>query len=69
MCKPKKEGELGFRPLKQMTQALLAKLLSSSKEDRDSLGKQILVTKYDLNRNGWDVQGLSYHHIQAYGRA
>lgn len=53
ICKPKKEGGLGFEPLKQMNQALLGKWLWRLGEEGDSLWKQVLVAKYGILRNGW----------------
>lgn len=56
VCKPKREGGLGIRPLKLMNAALLGKWLWRLGEDCDGLWKQILVTKHDILRDGWDPQ-------------
>lgn len=56
ICKPKEEGGLGIRPLKQMNQALWRKWLWRIGEESDGLWRQVLEMKYGLSRNGWDIQ-------------
>lgn len=43
VCAPKRDGGLGFGPLRIMNQAPLGKCLWHVKEDLDGLWKQILV--------------------------
>lgn len=60
VCKPK-EGGLGFRTfLKQMNQALLGKCLWRLWGNMDSLWREIIIAKYGVRRNGWDITGSSY---------
>lgn len=62
ICQPKKMGGLGIRPLKLVNQALLGKWLSRIGEDNNSLWRKIILAKYELGRNGWDIGGPSYRH-------
>ena len=43
-----------------MNCALLGKLLWRLREDKDSLWKQVLVAKYGILRDGWDIQQPNY---------
>ena len=56
ICKPKEEGGLRIRPLRQMNQALLGKWLWGIVEVSDGLWRQVLDWKYNLPRNGWYLQ-------------
>lgn len=55
ICQPKKNEGLGIRPLKIVNQALLGKWLSRIGEENNGLWRQIIMTKYKLERNGWDI--------------
>lgn len=65
VCTPKKGG-LGIRPLRQMNNALLGKLLWRIGEDTNSLWRSVILAKYGLRRDGWDLDG-PYTRTQAYG--
>lgn len=52
VCMPKAEGSLGIRPVKEVNVALLGKWLWRIKDDSDGLWKQILSSKYNIQRNG-----------------
>ena len=52
VCKPKKEGGLGIRPLKEMNLALLGKWLWRIGDDSHGLWKQVISSKYDISRDG-----------------
>lgn len=66
VCTPKKGG-LGSRPLRQMNNALLGKLLWMIGEDTNSLWRSIILAKYGLRRDGRDLDG-PYTRTQAYGK-
>ena len=59
ICKPKKEGGLGIRPLKQMNLALLGKWLWRIGEGLDGLWRHVLERKYGRLRHGWEVKDTS----------
>lgn len=56
-CTPKIEGGLGLRLLRLMNNALLGKWLWRIGDDTNSLWKQIIVAKYGVKRDRWDVDG------------
>lgn len=58
--KQKSEGGLGFKAFKSMNQALLDKWLWRIGERGDSLWKQVLVAKYKVLRDGWEIQNPNY---------
>lgn len=45
-----------------MNQALLGKWLWRIREDTDNLWRQIILAKYGLGRDGWDISGPSYRY-------
>lgn len=51
----------GVRPRRQMNHARLGKWLWRIGEDGDSLRKQVIIAKYGVLRNGWDIQSPTYH--------
>lgn len=56
----RKGGWSGFRPLSQMNQALLDKWSWRLAEASDSLWKRVMVAKYGVAREGWDIQDPNY---------
>lgn len=54
VCRPKEEGGLGLRPVKLMNQALLGKWLWRFGEERDSLWRTIITSKYGSRNRDWD---------------
>ena len=60
ICKPKKDGGLGFRPLAQMNKALLRKWLWRIGEHDNCLWRQLILAKYRVRRNDWVISGPSY---------
>lgn len=60
MCKPKKDGGLGIRPLALMNQALLGKWLWRVGSESESLWRQLIVSKYSIKREGWEVESGVY---------
>ena len=56
ICKPKEEGGLGIRHLRQMNQSLLGMWLWRIGEGSDGLWRQVLDWKYSVPRNGWELQ-------------
>lgn len=54
---------MGIRPLKQMNQALSGKWLWRLGEEQDSPWCQVVVSKYEVTRFGWDILGLSNWHL------
>lgn len=59
VCKTKRNGGLGIKPLKILNQVLLGKWLWRLGEG-DNLCRQIILTKYKVDGDGWDVSRLSY---------
>lgn len=59
ICKPKKSGGLGIRPLVHMNRALLGKWLSRLGEGY-SLWVNVVAAKYDVSRGGWKPGGSAY---------
>ena len=55
VCSPKDSSGLGIRPLRNMNQALLGKWLWRLGKDSDGLWRSILIDKYKVRRNGWDI--------------
>lgn len=55
VCKSMEEGDLGIRSLKELNATLLGKWLWRLGDGSASLWKQLLIYKYDISRNGWDV--------------
>ena len=51
------QGSLGIRPIKAMNQAQLAKWLWCLGDDSIGLWKQIISSKYNVSRGGWEVHG------------
>lgn len=60
ICRPRKVGGLGIRPLKLVNQALLGKWLWRLGVENDSLWFKVVEAKYGVSRVGWDVPRLSY---------
>lgn len=60
ICMPRREGGLGFRPIKVMNLSLMVKWLWRIREGGDSLWKQVLVVKYKVLRDGWKIQSPNY---------
>ena len=44
-----------------MIHALSGQWLWRTGEEQDSLWSQVLVAKYGIRRNGWDIQCPTYH--------
>ena len=55
VCRRKKSGGLGIRPLKSLNQALLGKWLWRLGDESEGLWRNILLAKYKVRRNGWDI--------------
>ena len=60
VCKPKLEGGLGIRPLREMNRALLGKWLWRLGNESEGLWRDILLAKYGGSRDGWDFHHASY---------
>ena len=56
VCKSKEEGNLGIRSLKELNATLHGKWLWRLGDGLAGLWKQLLICKYDISRNGWDVR-------------
>ncbi|RVW42450.1 Transposon TX1 uncharacterized 149 kDa protein [Vitis vinifera] len=57
ICAAKKDGGLGIRNLAIFNKALLGKWLWRFANENDSLWKQIISSKYDLQDGGWCSKG------------
>lgn len=60
ICRPRKLGGLGIKPLHLVNQALLGKWLWSLGEEPDSLWFKIVSVQYEISRDGWDTDGPTY---------
>ncbi|RVX02541.1 putative ribonuclease H protein [Vitis vinifera] len=58
ICAAKKDGGLGIRSLAIFNKALLGKWLWRFANDNESLWKQIISSKYDLQEGGWCSKGV-----------
>ena len=58
ICATKKEGGLGIRSLSIFNKALLGKWLWRFANENESLWKQIISSKYDLQEGGWCSKGV-----------
>ncbi|KAL6343049.1 hypothetical protein AAG906_017861 [Vitis piasezkii] len=58
ICATKKEGGLGIRSLSTFNKALLGKWLWRLANENESLWKQIISSKYDLQEGGWCSKGV-----------
>ncbi|KAJ9693622.1 hypothetical protein PVL29_009537 [Vitis rotundifolia] len=58
ICATKKDGGLGIRNLAIFNKALLGKWLWRFANENDSLWKQIISSKYDLQDGGWCSKGI-----------
>ena len=52
ICKSKKEGSLGIRPLKLVNEALLGKRLYRLGDYQNGLWKDVVMVKYNVLRDG-----------------
>lgn len=59
ICTLKKKGGVGFHPLRGMTKALLGKWLWRIGEHSNSLWRNVISSKYNVRRNGWDIPDKS----------
>eukprot|EP00268_Persea_americana_P012101 TRINITY_DN15081_c1_g5_i2.p1 TRINITY_DN15081_c1_g5~~TRINITY_DN15081_c1_g5_i2.p1 ORF type:complete len:110 (-),score=15.04 TRINITY_DN15081_c1_g5_i2:571-900(-) len=60
VCKPKSEGGLGIRPLRETNRALQGKWLWRLGNESEGLWRDILLAKYGGSRDGWDFHYASY---------
>lgn len=60
VCKFKKEEGLGLTSIRHMNLAILGKWLSRVGEEEDSLWKSVLLAKYGILKNDWDIQKPNY---------
>ena len=60
VCKPKQEGGLGIRPLREMNRALLGKWLWRLGNESEGLWRDMMLAKYGGSRDGWDFHYASY---------
>ena len=58
ICAAKKDGGLGIRNLAIFNKALLGKWLWRFANENESLWKQIISSKYDLQDGGWCSKGV-----------
>ncbi|RVX20582.1 putative ribonuclease H protein [Vitis vinifera] len=58
MCAAKNDGGLGIRSLAILNKALLGKWLWRFANENESLWKQIISRKYDLQEGGWCSKGV-----------
>ncbi|RVW54896.1 hypothetical protein CK203_071540 [Vitis vinifera] len=58
ICAAKKDGGLGIRSLAILNKALLGKWLWRFANENESLWKQIISRKYDLQEGGWCSKGV-----------
>lgn len=63
VCKPKKDRGLGIRPVRLLNQALLGKWLRRVGSNAEGLWRQLIVAKYSINREGWDIQNGAYKYL------
>ena len=62
ICTAKKDGGLGIRNLAIFNKALLGKWLWRFANENESLWKQIISSKYDLQDGGWCSKGVRDHY-------
>ncbi|RVW89589.1 hypothetical protein CK203_036424 [Vitis vinifera] len=62
ICAAKKDGGLGICSLATFNKALLGKWLWRFANENESLWKQIISTKYDLQEGGWCSKGARDRH-------
>ncbi|RVX22513.1 Kinesin-like protein KIN-7C, mitochondrial [Vitis vinifera] len=62
ICAAKKDGGLGIRNLATFKKALLGKWLWRFANENESLWKQIISSKYDLQEGGWCSKGARDRH-------
>ena len=70
VCISKEEGGLGIRPLKETNVALLGKWLWRIGDGTEGLWKQVIFSKYNISRDGWQVRNPSlFHDSLDFGKA
>jgi len=62
VCRLKKEGGLGIRPLRDMNDALKTKWLWRFAKEDDAMWKNVIKVKYGIDELGWWSKKSSYSH-------
>ena len=60
VCKSKLERGLGLRPVMLMNRALLGKWLWRSGNETEGLWRQLVLSKYGIIREGWEIKDMNY---------
>jgi len=60
--RPKQEGGLGIKPLRIMNDALKIKWLGRFAKGEDSMWKNVIKVKYEIDDLGWWTKSNSYSH-------
>ena len=53
VCRPKHQGGLGIRPLRDMNEALKSKWLWRFAKEEEALWRQVIASKYGVDNSGW----------------